>query len=717
MKKVMDRNLKTLERAIVLKVMKSSANVNVLRTISSYDLAYNLASSLVNGLHSPVPMAMLAMGLGRSVLAPFESVEMDMKARRVRQFHVGALLLEVAFDLNIIRVERPKGKNTMLMVFPKDFEYLFLLNFHVKVEYDESYVQTAALEMPGDYTSFYHPYAHGFVHGAHSDVKKITHPDNCPLLYKLVNAQMKIPYSVNTKVRNILKECQEDELFTRSKDTLSMKQRESLEHRDIEIFKEADRIGDNPFWLYSYLDYRSRFYYCSSYLTPQGTSLAKSLIKFGDKVKLGPTGMWSLMVNAANVFGYDKAALTERFDFAEDNLSVWMEIASNPVEDKRWQTADDPTNFLAAILEIKDALDSGNVEEFESNLMVGWDCSISGLQILSAIARDRVGAAQCNLLDTKERSDFYIFVADACWKSVNTDQSKADIKFMKSISAKLDAFRDDIFAAYGKENKVAIEQAKAKSKEFNVKHKEDIGKAAAIFWGQPHIAAKRRSVVKKGCLSYFYSCGARTMSEDIRTTFETEAGFEGLNLFYANWLGNQVFASCQKEMPTTTALMKLFQELAQRSSEKKKDFGFVAPVTGFTMKQFYREREFAQVAFTAKRTKHTCKLFTGNLDKIAAGKAKKGVAANITHTFDASLLYKILTVADYPVSLVHDCYFAHAGNAGQLLRDSRVAFSELFKADWLKDICKQHDSMDLYEAFPMGDWKSTEMLNNDYCIS
>ena len=721
--KVVDKNLDTLQRDIEIHLMKSLlSTATFLRSVGSYDLALALATVLVNKLIRPTMFVEMAVSIGQLVCSKYDTPNLSARQVRNRHFDTGAMLLVVAKNIGIIDLKKSqagKGKRAAHLVIPKDLNYLIMLSFHVKVGVDDDYVQRPSLTEPSDYESFYHPYAAGFIHRAHPEVRKYTNVNNCGLLYRLVNAQMKIPYAINTEVLEVLRASRKDDIFTKESQNLNEEQRSSIEFRDSRIFEEADRIGNKPFWLYSYLDYRSRLYYCSSYLSPQSTSFSKALIKFSDKVALGEKGYRNFLINASNTYGHDKAPMEDRFIFANHMMDEWMAIANDPINNKEWQSVDDPFNFLAAILEIKAANEfDGPIEEFESNLMVGWDCTNSGLQILSALTRDRVGASQCNLLDTNKRSDFYMFVADKVWADAILSPNEHQVKFSKNKMSVLRDLNRDIYNAVVDKDEDAEERARAAAKAFLEGNKEELEMASRIFWGQDHIYAKRRSIVKRGCLSYFYDCGARSISQQIVSDFESDPLFEGLSRSHAMWVGQKIFKVCQEEMPAITKVMEAFKEMSRRAANKNKDFEIILPLTHFKMKQWKQVNEIVDKKVNLGRNKSMCvSVALGKLNKIEIGKAVKAAPANVTHAFDATLLYSILNIANYQLSLVHDCYFAHAGNADKLLDDSRQAFKELFEEDHLKSICKQNDAMDLYDDLILGDWSSDEMVNNQYAIS
>lgn len=62
-----------------------------------------------------------------------------------------------------------------------------------------------------------------------------------------------------------------------------------------------------------------------------------------------------------------------------------------------WAGAEKPWQCLAACIEVRDALASGNPEAFRSRLPVQMDGSCNGLQHYAALGRDSTGGAAVNL--------------------------------------------------------------------------------------------------------------------------------------------------------------------------------------------------------------------------------------------------------------------------------------------------------------------------------
>jgi DNA-directed RNA polymerase len=120
-----------------------------------------------------------------------------------------------------------------------------------------------------------------------------------------------------------------------------------------------------------------------------------------------------LRIHLSNVYGFDKASLTEREQFAVQHEKDIFSSATNPLGDSAWWlTAENPWQCLAACYEIKAALDSGDPARFVSYLPIHQDGTCNGLQHYAALGGDEWGAKQVNLEPGDRPADVYSAVAD-----------------------------------------------------------------------------------------------------------------------------------------------------------------------------------------------------------------------------------------------------------------------------------------------------------------
>jgi DNA-directed RNA polymerase len=168
-------------------------------------------------------------------------------------------------------------------------------------------------------------------------------------------------------------------------------------------------------------DFRGRLYPASSYLTPQGNSLSKGLLKFADGKPLGTNeAACELAIHGANTFGYDKASMQERVDWVVENQDRILQAGSDPMADLWWaKEADDPWSFLAFCEEWVGYNENGY--DHVSYIPIAKDGACNGLQHLSAALLDEVGGKEVNLLPSDRPSDIYQTVIDKTIQKVKLD--------------------------------------------------------------------------------------------------------------------------------------------------------------------------------------------------------------------------------------------------------------------------------------------------------
>ena len=162
------------------------------------------------------------------------------------------------------------------------------------------------------------------------------------------------------------------------------------------------------------IDFRGRVYPVTPYFNHMGADLARSLLVFAEGKKLGPRGLYWLKLHAINMTGTMKReSVEERIRLADEIIDDILDSAERPFEGKRWWLqSEDPWQTLATCIEIKNALDSGDPENFVSRLPIHQDGSCNGLQHYAALGRDVLGAGAVNLLPSEKPQDIYSEVAE-----------------------------------------------------------------------------------------------------------------------------------------------------------------------------------------------------------------------------------------------------------------------------------------------------------------
>ncbi|PSN62296.1 mitochondrial DNA-directed RNA polymeras-like protein [Corynespora cassiicola Philippines] len=173
------------------------------------------------------------------------------------------------------------------------------------------------------------------------------------------------------------------------------------------------------------VDFRGRAYPIPPVLNHMGADLARGLLQFANAKELGTVGLQWLKVHLANLYGFDKASLSEREQFAMDNIAEIYDSATNPLDGRRWWSkAEDPWQCLACCVELKNALDSPDPTRYMSRLPVHQDGTCNGLQHYAALGGDEAGATQVNLEPSDRPQDIYTGVADMVSEMISEDAAK-----------------------------------------------------------------------------------------------------------------------------------------------------------------------------------------------------------------------------------------------------------------------------------------------------
>lgn len=161
------------------------------------------------------------------------------------------------------------------------------------------------------------------------------------------------------------------------------------------------------------VDFRGRAYPIPPILNHIGSDIARGLLKFAHGKELGTVGLQWLKIHLANLYGFDKASLRDREQFAMDNINEIYDSATNPLDGRRWWAkAEDPWQCLACCMELKSAFDSPDPTRFVSQLPVHQDGTCNGLQHYAALGGDHAGARQVNLEPSDRPQDIYTGVAE-----------------------------------------------------------------------------------------------------------------------------------------------------------------------------------------------------------------------------------------------------------------------------------------------------------------
>ena len=174
----------------------------------------------------------------------------------------------------------------------------------------------------------------------------------------------------------------------------------------VAIFEKYER-----FYIPWSFDYRGRAYPIPAFLTPQDTDFGKSLIRSADESYITESGKKWLAFQVATTYGLDKATMTERLSWTNENIPLITRVAIDPIDNiGDWEGADEPWQFLAACEEYYSCVIKQNRKT--TRLCVATDATCSGLQILAGLARDKSTAKLVNVLPSDKPQDAYRVIAE-----------------------------------------------------------------------------------------------------------------------------------------------------------------------------------------------------------------------------------------------------------------------------------------------------------------
>lgn len=527
--------------------------------------------------------------------------------------------------------------------------------------------------------------------------------EDMPSVFEAVNYLQNVPYKINGKVLEVVKQMQRSNIACAS---LPPSELEAVPPKpfDIDTNEEARKVwriaarevhgrntaakgkilsvmkavaiakkhADSPeIYFPKCVDFRGRVYDLPMFLKPQGDDLSKGLLQFANGKPLGSEGAFWLAVHGANVWGEDKCSLDDREAWVAANESSILRAAADPFTERFWMDADKPFQFLAFCFEWAGAVAAG--ADFVSTLPVALDGSCNGLQHLSAMLRDPVGGEAVNLLPASKPQDIYTKVLEKV------------VEELKVLALR--------------------------------------GEPTAQRW----LPLMKRKTVKRNVMTLPYGATRTGFADQIMEDTLRPLQREGLCPFSepynaARYLGEIVWDATGQVVVAARTAMDWLQECAQIVAKKGHSVRWTTP-TGFVVKQDYRKISTRKVELQALGTRVTVRVAEGVTEKVDSRKMAASIAPNFVHAMDAAHMLKtveIMTDTDKSLhfSMVHDSYATHASNAEVLSNLIRQSFVQMYQEDnWLqrfKDELEEQTGLELPDVPPYGDLFLPDVLKSLY---
>lgn len=383
----------------------------------------------------------------------------------------------------------------------------------------------------------------------------------------------------------------------------------------------------------TYLDYRGRVYFRGS-VHPQSHDAIKACLELAKGEPLGEHGLFWLKVHVASCAGYDKADFPLRAAWTEENwpsILAWLE---SPV-DQEAPEPDTAFSLYAAATALQEALACPDPREYVCHVPVAMDATCSGLQHLSAMFRDEVGAEFTNLFDSggTEKRDIYMRVAEVAQGAVSYD--------------------DPVVQRYWQDKPITRSMSKRPVMTF--------------CYGS----------TLKSCIDYVCDGLVAGGAEPI----QSEAGQVLYSLHkLAVPVAKALRAGVVETVPAAAAAMDYFQALARRCTEPLR---WVTPA-GMPVMNYIEGEHDKLVRIRSMGVEGV--LIRQRDGKYNPRKAAAAISPNIVHSLDAAHLCMVLTAADFHIVPIHDSFAALPSRVPELHRHLREQFLELYQNDVLPQL-------------------------------
>lgn len=415
----------------------------------------------------------------------------------------------------------------------------------------------------------------------------------------------------------------------------------------------AQELKGKPFWQPHNFDFRGRLYPSNQMLTSQGDDVSKALIQFYNGSPLGWTGLDALKIHAANCYGKDKLSLKERIAFIDDLVPQIEKFDDDKVALTVIAYADEPMSFYAVCKELNKALKHPDTKQFVSHLPIAVDGTCNGLQILSLLGKDSVGAEKTNCTSASTRKDLYLEVARSVQLQIdNLLQTEPPHSCLGAVAQSWNALMQD-----------------------------DL---------------KARKVVKRAVMTTAYGVTREGIREQLvadrhcdTLSIPKTAEFAGLTPIQARhklagYMRDWIIEARVTVVVEAVKIMDYFKEIATVLAKEQRSLKWKTP-DGCIV-----EQKYVVLKDTPVRTfDNWMRRLRRPTNTIQPSKMAGAAAPNIVHSLDATMCRMVANrLADENITdmaFVHDSYAVHARHLSRLNEIIREVAVELFEGNWISD--------------------------------
>jgi DNA-directed RNA polymerase len=451
------------------------------------------------------------------------------------------------------------------------------------------------------------------------------------------------------------------------------------------------------------MGFRGRFYPRFCGMDPQGDKINKSYLKFAEGKPLTDSGYRALTIHLANCMGYDKLSLDERVRMVEDNADEIHKWAEDPLSNTDW-TLEDTTVTLAAAKEWSEATLSGDPASYVSHLPIPLDGKCNGLQHLSALARDPVGAFATCLTPDKDPQDIYTLV----WNKV--DERIEDTIKQTNLDQR----------SFDMPEKITAENVRRMSNEERALRDQQIDSASALFWR----GNTSRPLVKRGAMTWGYGVTEQGIMDQLVTdgfVSRPDGGLVPNAMVHARFMRDCIYWAVNNVVVSARTVMEWLQDCASLASSMGKALYWTNPA-GMRVHQEYLKPEYRKVETVVGH--YRFRVADKDNRKLAKRRQRNGIAPNFVHSIDAAHMTNvILRLKEEGITdmhMIHDSFAAHACHYELLNRIVREEFVKIHSANLLqkfKEEVEEQLGVEVPDYPKQGDFDVRETVRSVYAFS
>ena len=415
---------------------------------------------------------------------------------------------------------------------------------------------------------------------------------------------------------------------------------------------QACELEDKVFWQPHAFDFRGRLYPSNQMLTSQGDHVAKGLIQFANGKRLGESGLMALKLQVANTFGWDKELLEVRIANVDAMLDEIMELPyCDTIANKLIENADEPMSFYASAWELSKCLSSDDPTQYVSYTPIAVDGVTNGLQLLSLLSKDSVGAEKTNCTASPARNDLYMEVAVKVIEIMTRlrNDSETDAETLAAIEA---------------------------------------------WWPKMQIPKKARGITKRPLMTTSYG----VTKEGIREQLVSDRMVDDIVVpkcfshlrpkqarhKLAGYMRDWIVEGRVEAVSRSVIVMDYLKKTAKVLADNGTPLQWVTP-DGCEITQKYVVLKDQKV----RTFDNWMRRLRTRTDKLSPSKNAGAAAPNVVHSLDASMLrmtaVQLSERGITDMAFVHDSYAVHACHLDALNLVLRQVAVDMFKGDWLND--------------------------------